>query len=224
MIIWFISDTHTRHTELKIPHADVVIHCGDEANRRKPWLNRAESCSFFDWFSTLAIETKVFVPGNHSTAVAEGLVKPADYPAVRFLMHEATTIAGLRLFGSPYTPTFLDWVYMKSEQELNMIWGTIPVDTDILVTHGPPKGILDVTHDWGLNEPIHVGSKSLAEHVENRIKPRIHAFGHLHDGMRIRNFGTLTRGETQFINCSVVNNQGRFCNHGLLVEIEAPDA
>jgi Icc-related predicted phosphoesterase len=222
MIIWFISDTHSRHQELTVPRADVVIHCGDEANARKPWLNKTESCSFFDWYSSLDIETKVFVPGNHSTAIAEGLVKPSDYPTVRFLVHEAMTIAGVRLFGSPYTPTFLDWAYMKSHQELDAILTTIPVGIDILVTHGPPKGILDVTHDWGMKELIHVGAKSLAEHVEKRIKPRIHAFGHLHDEAGIRNFGTVTRGTTQFINCSVVNSRGKFCNNGILVAIEAP--
>ncbi len=84
MKIWFISDTHNRHAELEVPNCDLVIHCGDEASVRKPWLNQIQSQAFFNWFEGLDIETKVFVPGNHSTAVAEGMVKPADYPSIKF--------------------------------------------------------------------------------------------------------------------------------------------
>ncbi|WP_442510034.1 hypothetical protein SH528x_001639 [Novipirellula sp. SH528] len=57
MKIWFISDTHTRHGELDVPRADEVIHCGDEANMRKPWQNKLKSRAFFNWFSELDIET-----------------------------------------------------------------------------------------------------------------------------------------------------------------------
>ncbi len=219
MIIWFISDSHTRHAELTVPRADVVIHCGDEANARKPWMNKLQSRDFFDWFVGLEIETKIFVPGNHSTAIAEGLLKPEDYPSVRFLIHAAMTLEGIQIFGSPYTPAFFDWAYMKPRDELDAIWATIPNSTDILVTHGPPKGVLDVTRDWRTKVPIHVGSKSLTRHVEQRIQPRIHAFGHLHDETGIRNFGTVTLGDTQFINCSVVNLDGEFANNGMLIEV-----
>ncbi len=222
MKIWFISDTHTRHANLSVPQADVVIHCGDEANVRKPWLNKFESVSFFDWFKELEIKTKIFVPGNHSTAFAEGLIKPEEYPTIRFLVHEATEVEGLHIFGSPYTPLFFNWAYMKLRCELDGTWATIPEQTDILVTHGPPKGILDVTRDWRTKEPIHIGSASLTKHVKQRIKPRIHAFGHLHDEAGIRNFGSVTSGETQFINCSVVNLLGEFVNNGMLVDIETP--
>ncbi len=220
MKIWFISDTHNRHAELEVPDVNLVIHCGDEASVRKPWLNQIQSQSFFNWFNGLDIETKVFVPGNHSTAVAEGLVKPADYPSIRFLVHEAVVWHGLRIFGSPYTPMFFDWAYMKMREDLDAIWATIPEDTDILVTHGPPKGILDVTRDWRTKKPIHIGSLSLTRHVEQRIRPKFHAFGHLHDEPGISNFGTLTRGATQFINCSCCDLAGNLVNQGFVIEVE----
>jgi Icc-related predicted phosphoesterase len=219
MKIWFISDTHTRHAELDVPDVDVVIHCGDEANIRKPELNERESRSFFEWFSTLEIATKIFVPGNHSTAIEEGLVKPEDYPSVRFLIHEAMTLGELNIFGSPYTPMFFAWAYNKLREDLDAIWATIPGDTDILITHGPPKGIMDVTGDWRAKKPIHIGSKSLTRHVETRVRPRIHAFGHLHDEAGIRNFGTITLGKTQFINCSCVNLKGELMNQGLVIDV-----
>jgi len=218
--IWFISDTHTRHAELKVPRADVVIHCGDEANVRKPWQNKLQSAAFFDWFVELDIETKIFVPGNHSTAIGDGLLKPADYTSVRFLIHEAMNLGGFRVFGSPYTPMFFEWAYMKDREELDSYWSEIPAETEILITHGPPKGVRDVTRHWRTKEPIHVGSKKLTRHVTQRIRPRIHAFGHLHDEAGIENFGTETRDGIQFINCSCVDLQGKLVNHGLVVEVE----
>jgi hypothetical protein len=65
--------------DLVVLRADVVIHRGDEANVRKPWQNKLQSAAFFDWFVKLDIETKIFVPGNHSTAIPDGLIKPVGY-------------------------------------------------------------------------------------------------------------------------------------------------
>ncbi len=219
MKIWFISDTHTRHEQLRVPEADVVIHCGDEANVRKPWLNSLQSRPFFNWFTSLPIPVKIFVPGNHSTAVEEGLVRAEEFPSVHFLIHQSLELGGLKIFGSPYTPIFFAWAYNKLREDLDAIWQTIPDDTDILVTHGPPKGILDVTRDWRSREPVHIGSKSLTRQVQQRIQPRIHAFGHLHDEPGIQNSGTVTHGRTQFINCSCVNLGGELVNHGMVTEI-----
>lgn len=82
---------------------------------------------------------------------------------------------------------------MKARSQLDNIWQSIPDDIDILITHGPPKGIMDVTADMYTGELVHVGSKSLMGQVDERIKPRIHAFGHIHDEPGINNFGTITR-------------------------------
>lgn len=125
----------------------------------------------------------------------------------------------MTIFGSPYTPEFFYWAYMKPRSELDMVWRSIPADIDILITHGPPKGILDVTTDIYTGEHVHVGSGALMRHVEDRITPRIHAFGHIHDEPGISNFGTVRRGTTQFINCACCELTGRLTNHGCVVEI-----
>jgi len=221
MKIWFISDTHTRHRELTVPDADVVVHCGDEANVRQPSQNQIEATDFFRWYSELEIETKIFVPGNHSTAVAEGLIRPEDYPSIRFLVHESATLAGLHIFGTPFTPAFFDWAYMKPRTEMDVVWDTIPSHIDLLISHGPPKGIRDVTRHWRTQAPIHVGSKSLMRQVTERVQPRIHVFGHLHDESGIANFGTEMHGTTQFINCSCVDLHGRLVNQGMVVDLNA---
>ena len=95
---------------------------------------------------------------------------------------------------------------------------------DILITHGPPKGILDVTADMDAGEPVHVGFRSLRRHVRERIKPKLHAFGHIHDEKHFNNYGTIIRDGTQFINCSCCDLAGRFKNNGLVVTVESATA
>ncbi len=218
MKIWFISDTHCEHEGLKVPEVDAVIHCGDESIHGNAWMNEPEARKFFEWYSALEIPTKIFVPGNHSTAIEQGLIRGSDYPDVRFLIHESMQWNNLKIFGSPYTPDFFDWAYMKPRSELDIVWQSIPDDIDILITHGPPKGILDVTADMYTGEPVHVGSKSLMRHVKERIRPRIHAFGHIHDEPGINNFGKITRGSSQFINCACCNLTCGLVHHGVIVE------
>ena len=140
-------------------------------------MNEPEARQFFDWYSQLEIATKVFVPGNHSTAVEQGLVRANDYPTVQFLIHDLMEWNGLKLFGSPYTPRFHDWAYMKKRTQLDVVWQSVPDDVDILITHGPPKGVLDLTHDIESKAIVQVGCAALRRHVEERIKPKIHAFG-----------------------------------------------
>ena len=219
MKIWFISDTHCEHRHLVPPVVDLVIHCGDESNHVDPRENEREAREFFEWYQALSIPTKIFVPGNHSTAIEKELIRPTDYPTIKFLIHEETTWMGFKIFGSPFTPKFFDWAYMKPREDLDAIWQTIPDDVDILITHGPPKGYFDVTRDYETGDPVHVGSKSLCRHVLKRIKPQLHAFGHIHDERDIQNFGIVISGTTQFVNCSVCDNANRFKNNGHIVEV-----
>lgn len=222
MKIWFVSDTHGVHAGLKVPKADVVIHCGDESTHGNAWMNEPEAREFFEWYSALAIPTKLFIPGNHSTAIEQGLIRPDEYPNVTFLIHDATVVSGLKIFGSPYTPKFFDWAYMKPRTEIESVWKSIPSDVDILITHGPPREILDITHDIQTGEPVHVGSGTLLQHVEERIRPKIHAFGHIHDERGIQNFGTIQRGTTQFINCACCDLGGRLVHDGIVVNLDRP--
>jgi Icc-related predicted phosphoesterase len=220
MKIWFISDTHGQHRKLKVPRVDLVIHCGDESNSANAWANESESRLFLEWYAELDIPAKIFVPGNHSTAIEQGLVQAADYPTVQFLIHQQTEWMGLKVFGSPYTPKFFDWAYMRSREDLDAIWQSIPDDSDIVITHGPPKGIFDVTRDIDTRAPVHVGSKSLRRHVDERVKPRIHAFGHIHDENGFNNFGMMSRNGIQYINCSTCDIDGKLKNQGFVVAVD----
>ncbi len=218
--IWFISDTHNKHAKLEVPpDVDAAIHCGDESMQRKSKWNEPEARDFFRWYSDLPIATKIYVPGNHSTSVENGIIRPEEYPTIKFLIHEGWEWDGLKIFGSPYTPWFFAWAYNVARPDLDKLWSEIPAGLDILITHGPPKGIMDVTRDWRSKEPIHVGSLSLTKQVTERIVPRVHAFGHLHDEAGIQNFGQQQRGETQFINCACCDLSGQLVHHGMVIEV-----
>lgn len=230
MKIWLISDTHCKHELLRVPDSvDLVVHCGDEAHAHKPKKNLEEAKPFFEWFQSLPIARKVFVPGNHSIAVEQGLIQPADFPEIVFLIHQLSEFqlgdlsvennGKLKIFGSPYTPWFFNWAYNVARPDLDAIWATIPTDIDLLITHGPPKGILDVTKDWKSKEPIHIGSMSLTRQVDKRIRPKIHAFGHLHDEPEINNFGWKQHNGVAYINCSCCDLPGNLVHHGVIVEL-----
>jgi Icc-related predicted phosphoesterase len=221
MKIWFISDTHNLHRELVVPDVDVVIHCGDESTHGNAWMNEPEARRFFEWYSELDIATKVFVPGNHSTAVEQGLIRAEEYPNVEFLIHDSLELNGLNLFGSPYTPRFHDWAYMKKRTQLDVVWQSVPDEVDILITHGPPKGVLDLTRDIESKALVQVGCTALRRHIDERIKPKIHVFGHLHDEKGISNYGMFTRGETRFINCSCCDLACTLLNPGFVVDVDA---
>lgn len=215
--IWFLSDTHCLHKNLRVPDCDLVIHCGDEAHQPNPTVNLLESLQFFEWFSKLPMP-KIFVPGNHSTAIYHKLLLPEQFPEVQFLIHREVEHEGLRIFGSPWTPTFgaNHWAYIRDRGKLEKVWNTIPEDTDILVTHGPPKGVMDLAYNverwvdeigqqkWKFtDEIVQTGCKALWNRV-SRIKPRIHAFGHIHRNSGLLNNGVLFQNGTCFVNCSCI--------------------
>lgn len=218
MKIWFISDTHGLHNNLNIPEVDLIIHCGDESNNSNPHLNEHESRRFFEWFSVLPAK-KIFVPGNHSTAIYNGLVKPEEYPSIKFLIHELYEYNGLKIFGSPYTPSFgTSWAYMRKRNRMFDVWENIPNNIDILLTHGPPKGILDLTRDRETNNIVQVGCKSLHNKVM-QIKPKIHAFGHIHREAEFYNNGILNIDNITFINCSCLNHRQNLFYNGYILEL-----
>lgn len=214
MKIWFISDTHGKHSQLSIPDYDLVIHCGDEANDINQYKNEKESRDFFEWFESLP-NLKVFVPGNHSIAIERKLIKPN----VPTLINDYINIEGIGIYGSPWTPTAFSqqWAYIRDRGKMLDVWELIP-KCDILVTHGPPKGILDLAEDRQRRGQVHCGCNNLFKKVME-IKPKIHAFGHLHSHGANRNAGIYQNYGTTFINCSVVDNDLNLVNNGFVYAI-----
>lgn len=219
MKILHISDTHCNELQLPIPlDIDMIIHSGDESN--SPNIQNIQECrSFLEWYSQLPIKYKILVAGNHSTAIANNWIARDEIEAygIIYLEHEYTEIEGIKIFGSPYTPTFGNWSFMKSRQTINRLWDTVTEQVDILILHGPPKGILDLSYDRDGNNLEKCGDKTLHKMID-RIKPKLVLFGHIHDSEDNLNYGTFRRGEVTYSNGSCVKDgkMGQISNCGNL--------
>ena len=192
MRIVCISDTHNAHNEMFVPEGDILLHAGDLSGRGTV----PEITAFNKWLGSLPHPHKIVVAGNHDflferqPETAETLITNAIY-----LNNSAVEIAGLRIWGSPVTPWFHDWAFNRRRgADIRRYWEMIPAETDILVTHGPPHGLLDKTFAGD-----QVGCRDLLEFVW-RVKPKIHLFGHIHEG-----YGQLETDGTTFVNASIMD-------------------
>jgi Icc-related predicted phosphoesterase len=193
MDIVVIADTHGLHKEVPIPPGDVIIHAGDISNVGKP----QELKDFFNWFNALNIKVKIFIAGNHDFLFEKNGIQARSFipDGVIYLQDSAVEVEGVKIYGSPTTPEFMDWAFMaKRGEDIRRYWEKIPTDTDILITHGPPHGILDQTI-----EGIHAGCEELKTKVF-QIRPKYHVFGHIHEA-----YGQQLEDEVTFVNASIVN-------------------
>ena len=176
-----ISDTHGMHLNLSIPDGDILVHCGDFCNHG----TYKDAVKFLGWFQTHPHKHKIFIAGNHDLVLEQGSYN--DITALTEVMLNSNThylndsgvrLHGLNFWGSPVQPRFFNWAFNRDRgADIKKHWDKIPEDTDFLITHGPPYGILDeAPRQIGFD---HVGCKDLRVAVE-KIKPRIHAFGHIH--------------------------------------------
>ena len=179
MTLTCISDTHSLHhkLDLSLYPADVLIHAGDFTGSRVH--HQSEAISFLTWFSNQDYKHKLFISGNHELFPYYKSAEFADvlqqYPSITYLQDSSITIDGIKLFGSPWTPPFYDWAFMRKEPELRTTYKLIPADTDVLITHGPARDTLDRTTSGHL-----AGSKALAE-VISTLNLKAHIFGHIHE-------------------------------------------
>lgn len=223
MRIVFISDTHLintiRGTPINLPEGDVLVHCGDALNRG----SYLEFSAFATWFSAQPFKRKVFVPGNHDVVVQHGYengssLKQIDWCDV--LIDSGVVIDGVKFWGSPWQPEFCNWAWnLPRGPELKKHWDLIPNDTDVLVTHTPPMGVLDTV--WRTkwvrdkqNQPRaqhyqeHVGCADMMEAVK-RVNPKVHAFGHVHQAYGSQSVSGL---RTVFMNCALANERYELVN------------
>ena len=213
MKICIISDTHGKHKHLgKLPDADMIIHCGDMSSVGR----EHEIRDFMKWYAGLSqFKYKLIIAGNHDWFFE---LKPRDFvnsiipKNIMYLQDKGIEIEGLNFYGSPVTPPFCNWAFNRTEDKLQLHWLAIPEKTDILITHGPPKGIFDHVD----RDNSHVGSPSLYNQIVERIKPQVNCFGHIHSG-----HGVKTIDGIKFINASVLDEEYMVVYDPIVIEIEA---
>lgn len=181
-----VADTHEAHRRLIIPNGDVFIHAGDLTMMG----GKKKIKGVFDWVAALPHTHKIVIAGNHDLDLDETTPMYHDlkikalvdsYPGIHYLCDSTIELdvngRHLKIWGSPFSPAFEDWAFQYEQGERT--WQDIPEDADIIVTHTPPKGILD-TIERRDGTILSGGCDTLAERVR-QIKPLLHVFGHLHD-------------------------------------------
>ena len=205
-----ISDTHKNHASMSIPDGDILLHCGDFTNKGD-WRNLSSGqipqsiIDFNQWLGKLPHQHKIVICGNHETGFGQLFKDDIQTKLLAnciYLKEELIEIEGIVIYGCPWPHNLSD------EYE----WSSIPSNIDILMTHIPPKFILDVAFQPKkppATEPCtmcdskvhghygHWGSKSLIKEIRQRIHPRVHCFGHVHDDA-----GYKYDNQTLFINAA----------------------
>ena len=199
MRILHLSDTHSKHHLLKnMPKADVLIHSGDMC-----FAGTAdEFFDFADWFFSLDYPCKIFIAGNHDVILHEADADKLQSflpENVVYLCNSGVEIEGVKFWGVPFMLEFGE----KLQTELSKI----PLDIDVLITHNPPKGILD------FDDNINYGCPDLLKSIE-QINPRYHLFGHIHAAHGIRKIQQNT-----FVNAAIMNEAYELVNNPILLEI-----
>ncbi|CAJ2508287.1 Uu.00g094730.m01.CDS01 [Anthostomella pinea] len=195
-----ISDTH--NCTVKLPKGDVLIHCGDltnqgsfsELSKQVRWLEKADfecklviagnhdltlDTAFYEQFGAYFHNNAPQNPIN-----CQDLFTKSN--SLTYLLHGSRTIklaspsgphTTFSVFGSPYTPEYGQWAFQYSRKGSagDEIWKDIPLDTDILVTHGPAH-----THTDEAKNRAAAGCESLRQAMW-RVRPRLALCGHIHE-------------------------------------------
>ncbi len=164
MRILHLSDTHGSHRRLyDLPEADMLVHSGDFTMTG----SEAEALDFLNWFCDRPYKHKIFICGNHDDCLYGANIDGLDCN-VHYLCNSGVTIDGIKFYG---VPMFMGDC-ITDRQSRN--YASIPVDTDVLITHSPPYGILD------LDDGINYGSEEILDRISVLPHLKAHLFGHIH--------------------------------------------
>ncbi|CDM31440.1 Metallophosphoesterase domain [Penicillium roqueforti FM164] len=175
-----ISDTHNTQTD--VHDGDILIHAGD-LTQSGSFQELQDSIT---WLRSLPHPTKIVIAGNHDLLLdsarddvsgrAASERAQIDWGDIIYLENEEVTIycpngRQLRVYGSPYSCRHGNWAFQYPRNQ--DVWaGSVPDGIDVLITHGPPLAHLDL---------LKYGCSYLLQTLW-RIRPRLHVFGHIHEG------------------------------------------
>jgi Icc-related predicted phosphoesterase len=221
MKITFISDTHNKHKQITshLLGGDILIHSGDISSMG---YNR-EIKDFCKWFNNIEGYThKIFIAGNHDWGFQnnhdEVMEILGDYDNITYLQDETKMVQdnnsgeSIKIYGSPWQPEFYNWAFNlpRDGWELEQKWSDIPIDTDILITHGPAFGYVDKV----IGSPDNLGCEILSKRIKT-IKPKIHVCGHIHSGR-----GIVLNGGTLYINASVLDERYHYTQTPFTIDFD----
>ncbi len=204
-----ISDLHLTTPlwdVLKGIRADILVMAGDMLNSgsQMDWIRFINQLGQIrEQFSGVC-----YSPGNHDwytqefTSLCRSNLEQLN---VHLLINEGIEMEGLKIWGSPVTPTFGHWAWMKDRGDpTREVWDQIPEGLDLLVTHGPSFGILDEL-EWNGE---HVGCEELRAKLDSMDSPPLcHASGHIHSSYGSKVWENQKGKTIRSFNVSICNEQ-----------------
>lgn len=196
MKIAAVSDVHNRWKELKIVPADLLVVAGDLTADGA----RHEFEAFLNWLKSVhnSYSAAVVIAGNHDGYFIEKIGHGRDFFRDRiaeilgpgrggYLEHQSAEVLGVKVFGSPYVNRYCNLGFNRDNEERKELWSEIPEDTELLVTHMPPFGILDGVYEENfvnsriVKDYVSQGCKALKERLSELTSLKTHVFGHIHE-------------------------------------------
>lgn len=230
MRLAIISDTHGQHRGLTIPECEVLIHCGDATMNGE--LDVLEDLA--DWMASTPSKYQVFVAGNHDFSLdptsREYNVAAETFfyqKGIHYLFDSAITLDGVAFYGSPWVPNLPNWAFHRKGSVDP--WTKIPKETQVLVTHGPPHGVLDRVprsrgHAGTGMDFENVGCTKLRHRLDSGEldKLRLHCFGHIHEdgGLTVPIIETPEYTRPRFVNAAVLDGRYDLVRSPQLWEVE----
>jgi hypothetical protein len=226
-----ISDTHCVHDKVDVGSGDFLFHSGDATFFGQPdevypfldWMAEQDFTHkvFIAGNHDFGFEPMGYGDGNGQHCSEDGRFgfrhmelrkgleneyrQYAEERGITYLDKEVVILDGISIYGIPDQPYFYGWAFQYSDDEkAKTVFSRIPNNLDILITHGPPKDILDKVTTRHPAERC--GCPILADSVHKK-RPRYHIFGHIHDS-----YGMLEKDGTTYINAATCDHEYRPTN------------
>ena len=229
MKIVVISDTHTKHSKLTTPECDVLVHCGDFTYQGKYWKVK----SFYDWLCQQPATHKLVIAGNHEETfdrthpqynpACKAIIADAYDDSIHYLEDSEIVIEGIKFYGTPWTPRFYDWAfngitdadlpYQNGGQSLTEVYNRIPEDVQVLIAHGPPYDICDLSE----NGDERTGSIEMRRMTREKLGMlRLYLCGHIHEARGME----VTDGNITYINASSLARDYKTISDPILIQLD----
>ena len=210
-----------------LPPADVLVHCGDFAASGSRKTQRIAARRLDDFLARQThIPEKIVIKGNHDPESPAKVLFPTS-KALYVRSSSTMMIHGVSFALEPYSRQAISLQSSIGRRTYSSM-PTLP-ECDILVSHEPPKGILDMTYHGFSAGSLYL--RELVEHAEH--KPRLWLCGHIHESRGVKQFYPANRrnggsdniidaSTTMVINASNANSgkANRLVSGAVVVEIE----
>ena len=214
-----ISDTHMQLDKVIIPDGDILVHTGDLTGlgtikeMSKELFELSKHRARFK--QILLVEGNHDWLGQHNPILMNEMCRDSG---ITLLRDSGITIDGIKFYGSPWQPEFCNWAYnLPRGQALKEKWDLIPDDTQVLLTHTGPNGIMDAKDVFNSKiceyEVQHLGCVDLYNRIMELKEIKLQVWGHLHFGYGQSKIGNVdfkgivllnTTTSLQFICCLIL--------------------